>query len=79
MDSFHWVLFSVCITRSKVFVFNSLYNTTDKSICQNVIELIKTTWTCLYDKYPGKFNKNLYVHYDWLVRVFAYSSILTLQ
>ena len=79
MDSFHWILFSFCMTRSKVFVFDSLYKTTDKSRYQDVVELIKTAWTCLCDKYPGKFRKNLYVHYDWPVRVFAYSSILTLQ
>ena len=79
MDSFHWILFSFCMTRSKVFVFDSLYKTTDKKRYQDVVELIKTAWTCLCDKYLGKFRKNLYVHYDWPVRVFAYSSILTLQ
>jgi hypothetical protein len=79
MDNFHWILFSFCMAWSKVFVFDSLYKTTYKSRYQDIIELIKTAWTCLYDKYPGKFNKNLYVHYDWPVRVFAYLSILTLQ
>jgi predicted RNA-binding protein with PIN domain len=78
MDNFHWVLFSFCMTRSKVFVFDSLYKTTGKSRYQDVVELIKTAWNCLCDKYIGKFHKNLYVHYDWPVCVFASSSILTL-
>jgi hypothetical protein len=74
MESFHCILFSFCMTRSKVFVFDSLYKTTDKSRYQDVVELIKTAKTCLCDKYdPRKFRKNLYVHYDWRVRVFAYS------
>jgi hypothetical protein len=64
MDNFHWVLFNFCMTRRKVFVFDSLYKTTDKSRYQDVIELIKIAWTCLCDKYPVKFNKNLYLRYD---------------
>jgi hypothetical protein len=67
MDSFHWILFSFCMARSKVFVFDSLYKTTDKSRYQDIVELIKTAWTCLCEKYPEKFNKNLFVHYDWPV------------
>jgi hypothetical protein len=57
MDNFHWILFSFCMTRSKVFVFDSLYKTTDKRRYQDVVELIKTAWTCLCDKYLGKFCK----------------------
>jgi hypothetical protein len=79
MDNFHWILFSFCMTRSKVFVFDSLYKTTDETRYQDVVELIKTAWTCLRDKYLGMFHKNLYAHYDWPVHVFAYSLILTLQ
>jgi hypothetical protein len=79
MDSFHGILYSFCMTRSKVFVFDSLYKTTDKNRYQYVVELIKTAWTCLCDKYLGKFRKNIHVHYDWLVHVFACSSTLTLQ
>jgi hypothetical protein len=61
------------MSRSKVFVFDSLYKTTNKSRYKDVVELIKTAWTYLYEKYPRKFNKNLYVHYDWPVCVLAYS------
>jgi hypothetical protein len=78
MDSFHWILFCFCMARSKVFVFDSLYKTTEKSRFQDIIELIKTKWTCLCDKYPGKFHKKPYVHYDWPVRVLPYS-VLTIQ
>jgi hypothetical protein len=67
MNNFHWILFSFCMARSKVFVFDSLYKTTDKSRYQDIVELIKTAWTCLCEKYPEKFNKNLFVHYDWPV------------
>jgi hypothetical protein len=78
MENFHWILFHFCMARSKVFVFDSLYKIKNKSRYQDIVELIKTTWTCLCDNYPGMFNKNLYVHYDLLVRVLAYS-ILTIQ
>jgi hypothetical protein len=74
MDSFHWILFSFCMTRSRVFVFDSLYKTTDKSRYQDIVELIKTAWTCLCDKYPGKFNKNL-----MFTMIGQYVSLLILQ
>jgi hypothetical protein len=54
MDNFHWILFSFCTVRSRVFVFDSLVKTTDKSRYQDVIELIEIAWTCLYEKYPRK-------------------------
>jgi hypothetical protein len=44
MDNFHWIIFSFCMTRSKVFVLDSLYKTTDKTRYQDIIELIKTAW-----------------------------------
>jgi hypothetical protein len=78
MNNFHWILFSFCMARSKVFVFDSLYKTIDKSRYEDVIELIKAAWTCLCGKHLGKFNNNLYVHYDWPVCVLAYS-LLTRQ
>jgi hypothetical protein len=57
MDNFHWIIFSFCMARSKVFVFDSLYKTKDKSRYQDTVELIKTAWTCLYEKYPESSTK----------------------
>jgi hypothetical protein len=61
------------MVRSKVFVFDSLYKTIDKTRYQDIVELIKFAWTYLCEKYLGKFNKNLFVHYDWLVCIPTYS------
>ena len=78
MDSFHWILFGFCMSLSKVFVFDSLRETTDKKLYKDVVNLINLAWTCLCDKYPEKFKENLYFHYDWPVCVLAYS-LLTIQ
>lgn len=73
MDSFHWILFGFCPPRSKVFVYDSLRATSDKSKYQDVVNMIALARNCLAAKYPGKFNEDLYFHYDFLVCVLAYS------
>jgi hypothetical protein len=71
MHNFHWILFAFCPSLSKVFIFDSLRATSDKSAYQNVVEMIKLAWTRLCVEHPGTYKENLYFHYDIPVCVFV--------
>jgi hypothetical protein len=57
MNRFHWILFSFCMAQSKVFFFDSLYKTTDKTRYQDIVELIKIAWTCPLKSTPESSTK----------------------
>ena len=71
MHSFHWILFAFCPSLSKVFIFDSLRATSDKSAYQDVVEMIKLAWARLCVEHPRKYKENLYFHYDFPVCVFC--------